>query len=206
MKSEAHATTATSEAIAIDRPYGDCGPMAVSEVLNVTHENSEFSATLAALAQRLEVSGTTVVRYKDYIEIRLPILASVRVRTVDGRLNFDPRFGFLPRDRATWATLVGVAAITTTLFLDLGITPVTMAVGFIGLSSAASTVIRYLLTEQIITRVQTVYALLTSEHMRAIGTPEVRGELNQPEQPMRGQREGGRGQVREPLEDQRGLR
>jgi len=64
-------------------------------------------ALLLELAQRLEASGSTVVRFKDHLQIRLPLFASVQVRVVDGRLSCEPRFGLIPRDRATWATILG---------------------------------------------------------------------------------------------------
>ena len=98
---------------------------------------------------------------------------------MSGRLSCEPRFGFLPRDRATWATLIGMAAVTATAFLDLGVTAVSMVLGFVGVSSSASTAIRYQLTESCITRVQTAFMLMTPGQVRGIATPPSRRELGE---------------------------
>lgn len=121
-----------------------------------------------------------VVPYKDYLEIRLGLLASVRVRIVSGRLSCDPRFGFLPRDRATWATLIGLAVVTATVFIDFGVTSVSMLLGFLSVSSTASTAIRYQLTEACIAQVRTAFMLLTPGHARAIATPNSPRVIGQP--------------------------
>jgi hypothetical protein len=117
--------------------------------------------TLADLARQLESNGMVVVPYRDYIQIRLSLFASVQVRIVGSRLEFEPRFGFIPRDRATWATLIGLAAITAVFFMERGVTPLSMLIAFLSVSSGASTAIRYQLTENCITRVQTAWMFLT---------------------------------------------
>jgi hypothetical protein len=133
--------------------------------------------SLSELAHRLETNGMIVVPYKDYLEIRLPLLASVQVRIVDARLHCEARFGLVHRDRATWFSLIGVAAGVTTAFLHLGVTPLAMALGFIGTSAGASAAIRYQVTEACITRVQTAWMLMNSAQPSAIAPREVRREL-----------------------------
>ena len=120
------------------------------------------TALLLELAQRLEASGSTVVRFKDHLQIRLAVFASVQVRIVDGRLSCEPRFGVIPRDRVAWATILGLGMLSLLAFIDLGITPLSMALGFLATSSGTSTAIRYQLTEGCITRVQTAYMLMTA--------------------------------------------
>jgi hypothetical protein len=140
-------------------------------------EHTSSTPALDRLARRLQDNGMVVLPYSDHIEIRLPIFASVQVRIIDGRLSCEPRFGFLPRDRATWLTVIGIAAVTAAAFLDLGITPLSMMLGFLGMSSGTSTAIRYQVTESCITRVQTAYMLITagqSNAQRAIGTSTAR--------------------------------
>ncbi len=66
---------------------------------------------LLELSRRLEANGTIVVPFKDHLEIRLALFATVQVRPIDGRLSCEPRFGFIPRDRATWVTLIGIDAV-----------------------------------------------------------------------------------------------
>jgi hypothetical protein len=98
-------------------------------------ELTSSTPALDRLARRLQDNGMVVVPYSDHIVIRLPIFASVQVRIIDGRLSCEPRFGFLPCDRATWLTVIGIAAVTAAAFLDLGITPLSMMLGLLGMSS-----------------------------------------------------------------------
>jgi hypothetical protein len=139
----------------------------------------EVSPSLSELAERLRANGTVVVPFKDYVEIRLPLFASVRVSIVDGRLLCDPRFGFIPRDRATWASLIGVAAVTVAFFLDYGVGPFSVALGFLGVSSTGSMAIRYQLTESCITRVQTAWMLMAVGGSTALAPREVQRELGE---------------------------
>jgi len=131
------------------------------------------SPTLADLAQRLRANGTVVVPFKDYLEIRLPLFASVRVRVSNGQLACEARFGAIPRDRATWVTLLGLATATAGLLLNLGIVPLSLLFGFLGVSSTASTAIRYQLTESCITRVQMAWMLMTATRSSAVGEGSV---------------------------------
>ena len=118
--------------------------------------------TLGALAERLRANGTVVVPYRDHLEIRLPLFASVQVRIINGQLACEARFGFIPRDRATWASLIGVAVLTAVFLLQFGVTPLALMLGFLGVSSTAGMAIRYQLTEACITRVQVAWMLMTS--------------------------------------------
>src|SRR5690348_16702613 len=125
----------------------------------------DASPLLGELAERLRANGTVVVPFRGYFEIRLPLFASVRVSIVSGQLVCDPRFGFIPRDRATWASLIGVAAV---------------ALGFLGVSSTGGMTIRYQLTESCITRVQTAWMLMTSGRSAArVPSREVGRELGE---------------------------
>lgn len=136
------------------------------------------SPTLADLAQRLRANGTVVVPFKDYLEIRLPLFASVRVRISNGQLACEARFGAIPRDRATWVTLLGLATATAGLLLNLGVVPLSLLFGFLGVSSTASTAIRYQLTESCITRVQMAWMLMTATRSSVgdDGVPPALGE------------------------------
>ena len=126
-----------------------------------------LSPNLADLEQRLRANGTVVVPFKDYLEIRLPLFASVRVRISNGQLACEARFGAIPRDRATWVTLLGIATATAGLLLNLGVVPLSLVFGFLGVSSTASTAIRYQLTESCITRVQMAWMLMTATRLTA---------------------------------------
>lgn len=140
----------------------------------------DVSPLLSELAERLRANGTVVVPFRDYFEIRLPLFASVRVSIVNGRLVCDPRFGFVPRDRATWASLIGVAAITLAFFLDYGVGPFSVALGFLGVSSTGGMTIRYQLTESCITRVQMAWMVMTSGGSGPLApSRQVRRELHE---------------------------
>lgn len=89
------------------------------------------------------------------------LTSRVRVSIADGQLVCDPRFGFVARDRATWVTLIGLGLVTALFLLTEGVTPISLMLGFLGVSSTASTAIRYQLTESAITRVQTAWMLMT---------------------------------------------
>ena len=123
--------------------------------------------------------GTTVVPYKDSFEIRLALFASVRVSIVDNQLVCEPRFGFIPRDRATRLTLIVMTAVTAAFLLDTGVTPLSLLIGFVSVMSSVSTGIRYMLTESCITRVQTAYMLMRAEGVGALGAGEPQGQLRE---------------------------
>lgn len=120
------------------------------------------AALLRELERRLRATGTVAVPFRDHLEIRLPLFASVRVSIVDGQLVCDPRFGFVPRDRATWVTLIGIGVLTSVLLLTQGVTPISVMFGFLGVSSTGSTAIRYQLTESAITRIQMQWMAMTA--------------------------------------------
>jgi hypothetical protein len=123
-------------------------------------DNAE--SQLRELERRLRSAGIVVAPFRDHLEIRLPIFASVRVSIADGQLVCEPRFGFVARDRATWATLIGLGAVTAAVLLSQGVTPIALMLGFLSVSSTASTAIRYQLTESAITRVQTAWMMMTA--------------------------------------------
>lgn len=152
-------------------------------------DRTSDAATLASLAQRLDACGMVVVPFKDYLEVRLPLFASVRVRLVDGRLKFDPRFGPFPRDRSTWGTLLAFAAVIASVLLEFGVTPVSVMLGFLSVSSSASTAIRFQLTETCITRVQTAFMLMKSDAPTSVRAAPVRRELVEPSPAMQSTRD-----------------
>lgn len=51
--------------------------------------------TLREMGYRLEESS-------EGFEVRLPLFCSVRVRSEEGRISLDPRFGLVSRSAATW--------------------------------------------------------------------------------------------------------
>jgi hypothetical protein len=119
-------------------------------------------AALSELGRRLEANGTVVVPYKDYLEIRPGHLTRVKVRIVDGRLSCEPLFGFIPRERGTWAALAAIGLLIIAMLHQLGVTPESLMLGFLGVIATTSIALRFQLTEACITRVQTAFMLMTS--------------------------------------------
>ena len=136
-------------------------------------ENS--APLLRELEHRLRAVGMVAVPFRDHLELRLPLFASIRVSIVNGQLVCEPRFGFIPRDRATWVTLMGIGVLTAVLLLTQGLTPFSVMFGFLGVSSTGSTAIRYQLTESAITRIQMQWMAMTA------GQPDAQLESARPD-------------------------
>src|SRR5688500_14357604 len=83
---------------------------------------------LATLGAELERLGHVVVPHGDHICVRLPLLASVRIRLEGGRLRFVPQFGFIGRTAALWGSLGGTSLLAGGMLLTLGVTPVSITV------------------------------------------------------------------------------
>lgn len=112
---------------------------------------------LVELQHRLQRLGVVAVEHSDHVCVRLPLLCSVRVRYDGARLTCEPRFGALGRTSATSVKLNGGAVGVATLLGTAGITPLTLAAGFLVGLAAAYDVIRYVLTESTVTRVMTLW-------------------------------------------------
>jgi hypothetical protein len=112
---------------------------------------------LLELQQRLTRVGTIAVAYPDYLEIRLSLFSTVRVRYEAGQLAIEPFFGFVPRGRATLMTTTLVTLGTGAIFLLGGATPATFALAFLGVLSRVYEAMRYVVTEACITRVQMLW-------------------------------------------------
>lgn len=115
---------------------------------------------LLTLGAELERLGHVVVPHGDHICVRLPLLASVRIRFEGGRLRFVPQFGFVGRTAALWGSLGGTSLLAGGMLLTLGVTPVSIAVAVLGVLSAIHDACRVVLTEQCMTRVQMAAAPL----------------------------------------------
>ena len=112
---------------------------------------------LVELQRRLEGLGVVAVEHPDHLCVRLPLICSVRVRYDGARLTTEPRFGALGRTRATAVLMGGGATAVGTLLSTRGVTPTTLAVGLLVGLAASYEVMRYVLTESTVTRVQTLW-------------------------------------------------
>lgn len=121
---------------------------------------STLTPELLTLGAELERLGHVVVPHGDHICVRLPLLASVRIRLEEGRLRCAPQFGFVGRTAALWGSLGGTSLLAGGMLLTLGVTPVSIAVAVLGVLSAIHDACRVVLTEQCMTRVQMAAAPL----------------------------------------------
>ena len=109
---------------------------------------------LTELRQTLDRLGYVVVPHGDHLCVRLPLGASVRIYSSSGRVRFVSRFGPFGRTTGVLATgAVGVAAVAGAL-VTLGLGPVALIAGFLGLVGLAHDGYRFVLTESCATRLQ----------------------------------------------------
>ena len=127
---------------------------------------------LADLQHRLDRLGVVAVEHPDHLCVRLPLLCSVRVRYDGARMTCEPRFGALERTRATAVTIGGGALGAATFLAFAGLTPATVAAGFLVGLAGAYDVMRYVLTESTVTRVQTLWAARHAGVAAAPAAPE----------------------------------
>ena len=123
--------------------------------------------SLADLRQTLDRLGYVVVPHGDHLCVRLPLAASVRVYSSNGRLRLVSRFGPFGRMTGVLATgAVGVGAVAGALAM-LGLGPVALVAGFLGVVGLAHDGYRFVLTESCTTRLQQL--LIEGDHLARVG-------------------------------------
>ena len=137
--------------------------------------------SLAELRQTLDRLGYVVVPHGDHLCVRLPLLASVRIYSSNGRVRLVSRFGPFGRTSGVLATgAVGVAAVAGALAL-LG-PPVALVAAFLGVAGLAHDGYRFVLTESCEARLQqllidrTPGGLLDGRRLTASPARQVGGE------------------------------
>jgi len=111
-------------------------------------------SVLAELRQTLDRLGYVVVPHGDYLCVRLPLAASVRVYSSNGRVRLVSRFGPFGRMSAVLVTAgVGVAALAGAL-ATFGLGPAALVVAFLAVVGLAHDGYRFVLTESCTTRLQ----------------------------------------------------
>lgn len=119
---------------------------------------------LLTLRSELERLDYVVVRHGDHICVRLPLISSVRIRHTDDRFRFTPQFGPFRRSGGLLFTSgVSAAAVAGAAFA-VGLAPLTLVVGFLGVIALAHDACRFVITEGCLTRLQNIIA--------ASGSPE----------------------------------
>jgi hypothetical protein len=129
---------------------------------------------IAALRTELEQLGIVVAPHRDHLCVRLPLLASVRVRVDDrGRLDCEPMFGPLNRTHALLASTTSRTALTATLLYATGTSPLAFGAAFLTIMSGLASAWRFILTENCITRIQLLWARRLGERATAVPAPLV---------------------------------
>jgi len=113
---------------------------------------------LIVLRSRLEQLDYVVVPHGDHICVRLPLISSVRIRHNGNRFRFTPQFGPFRRSGGLLFTS-GVSAVAVTgAALAVGLAPLTLIVGFLGVIGLAHDACRFVITEGCLTRLQNIIA------------------------------------------------
>jgi len=112
---------------------------------------------LLELGTELERQGSVVVNHGDYICIRLPFFASVRIRLNEGHLHFEPRFG--PLGRGTSLVLTPIVVVMALAFVSAAAPLVTTVVSaFAATLAVLYDIARLIMTEGAMTRVQLLWS------------------------------------------------
>jgi hypothetical protein len=129
---------------------------------------------IAALRTELEQLGIVVAPHRDHLCVRLPLLASVRVRVDDrGRLDCEPMFGALNRTHALLASTTSLTALTAGLLYFTGTSPLAFGAAFLTIMSGLASAWRFILTENCITRIHLLWARRVGERATALPAPSV---------------------------------
>ena len=117
---------------------------------------------LESLSTDLEHLDYIVVRHGDFVCVRLPLISSVRVHhTPEGRYRFVPQIGPFRRSTSLFLTSGAALGAVGGSALELGLTPTTLVVSFLGIIALAHEACRFVLTEGCLTRIQQLIASRT---------------------------------------------
>jgi hypothetical protein len=138
---------------------------------------NSLDSDLELLRAELERLDYVVVQHGDHICVRLPLVASVRIRHEEGRYRFVPQFGPFRRSGGLLFTSGVSAAAVGAAALAFGAAPLTLLVGFLGMVALAHDACRFVLTEGCLTRLQQLIAssgaLSSRSRAPALGIPSV---------------------------------
>ncbi len=113
---------------------------------------------LLTLRTELEHLDYVVVPHGDHICVRLPLISSVRIRHNGDRFRFTPQFGPFKRSGGLLFTSgISAAAVAGAAF-TVGLAPLTLVVGFLGVMALAHDACRFVITEGCLTRLQQIIA------------------------------------------------
>ncbi len=113
---------------------------------------------LIELRSELELLDYVVVPHGDHICVRLPLISSVRIRHNADRFRFTPQFGPFRRSGGLLFTSAVSATAVAGSALAVGLAPITLIVGFLGVVALAHDACRFVVTEGCLTRLQNIIA------------------------------------------------
>jgi hypothetical protein len=119
---------------------------------------------LLTLREELEHLDYVVVPHGDHICVRLPLISSVRIRHNGDRFRFTPQFGPFRRSGGLLFTSgISAGAVAGAAF-TVGLAPLTLVVGFLGVIALAHDACRFVITEGCLTRLQQIIATTIGLH------------------------------------------
>lgn len=119
---------------------------------------------LTALRSELEQLDYVVVPHGDHICVRLPLISSVRIRHNGDRFRFTPQFGPFRRSGGLLVTSGVSAGAVAASAIAVGLAPLTLIVGFVGVIALAHDACRFVITEGCLTRLQNIIAASRPGH------------------------------------------
>jgi len=123
-----------------------------------------LDSALFTLREELEHLDYVVVPHGDHICVRLPLISSVRIRHNGDRFRFTPQFGPFRRSGGLLFTSgVSAAAVAGAAF-TVGLAPLTLVVGFLGVIALAHDACRFVITEGCLTRLQQIISTTVGHH------------------------------------------
>jgi len=120
------------------------------------HMIPQLHPALSEFRAELERLGFVVVCHGDYICIRLPLVASVRVRLNGAQLHFEPRFGMFSRGTSLVITPT-VAMLAVAGVASVASVPTAIVVATAGTFTVLYDLARLVMTEGAMTRLQLLW-------------------------------------------------
>ena len=134
-----------------------------------------MDAPLVELTQTLERLGYVVAPHKNHICVRLALGVSIRVHSSEGRFRFVPQFGPFGRTSGLLVTSAGATGLVGATVVALGMSPVAIVAGFVGLVLLGHDACRFVVSEACMTRLQQL--IIDQERRSVIPRSEATREL-----------------------------
>ena len=113
----------------------------------------DFSESRERIVTKFHAFGYKVRDEGDFIVVSLPLFSKIRIAFGPESIDVSPRFGALSRGLTTWTILLAALGCAGLLWMDSLPTHRVAYVSFLVLVGALWDVYRYVLTENMITRI-----------------------------------------------------